>query len=149
MEKFEPTAYTLECVATGREFEDTGWMLSDPQCKEPSLIRARYARKQIEVKPAEWGLYRFADWMPVRRMLKEKWQMWEQAGVLASEMECATLFLTAAVRRVRAGAVLLVCNNHAWDRPQQPVEEDFDVGPMLQTAVEALKLLIAEDNGSC
>lgn len=89
------------------------------------------------------------DSMPVRRMLKEKWQMWEQAGVLASEMECATLFLTAAVRRVRAGAVLLVCNNHAWDRPQQPVEEDFDVGPMLQTAVEALKLLIAEDNGNC
>ena len=70
MEKFEPTSYTLECVATGRQFEDAGWILSDPQCKEPSLIRARYAKKQLEVKPAEWGLYRFADWMPVRRMLK-------------------------------------------------------------------------------
>ena len=55
MEKFVPTSYTLECVATGREFEDTGWMLSDPQCKEPSLIRARYAKKQLEVKPANGG----------------------------------------------------------------------------------------------
>ena len=52
-------------MATGREFEDSGWALADPQCKEPSLIRARYAKKQIEVKPAEWGLYRYADWIPV------------------------------------------------------------------------------------
>ena len=22
------------------------------------------------MKPAEWGLYRYADWLPVRRMLK-------------------------------------------------------------------------------
>ena len=36
MKDFTPTSYTLECVATGREFEDTGWMLSDPQCKTPS-----------------------------------------------------------------------------------------------------------------
>ena len=70
MENFTPTPYTLECVATGREFEDAGWMLADPQCKEPSLVRTKYARKQIDVKPADWGLYRFSDWMPVRRILK-------------------------------------------------------------------------------
>ena len=70
MKDFTPTPYTLECVATGREFEDAGWMLADPQCKEPSLVRAKYARKQIDVKPADWGLYRFSDWMPVRRILK-------------------------------------------------------------------------------
>ena len=35
MKDFTPTSYTLECVATGREFEDTGWMLADPQYKEP------------------------------------------------------------------------------------------------------------------
>ena len=70
MENFTPTPYTLECVATGREFEDAGWMLADPQCKEPSLVRTKYARKQIDVKPADWGLDRFSDWMPVRRILK-------------------------------------------------------------------------------
>ena len=46
MENFTPTPYTLECVATGREFEDAGWMLADPQCKEPSLVRTKYARKR-------------------------------------------------------------------------------------------------------
>ena len=70
MEHFTPTDYTLECVATGREFPDEGWMLADPQCKEPSLVRARYARKRLEVKSDEYGLYKFCDWMPVRRILK-------------------------------------------------------------------------------
>ena len=70
MKDFTPTPYTLECVATGREFEDTGWMLADPQCKTPSLVRAKYARRQLEVKPDEYGFYKFCDWLPVRRMLK-------------------------------------------------------------------------------
>lgn len=70
MKDFTPTSYTLECVATGREFEDTGWMLADPQCKTPSLVRAKYARRQLEVKPDEYGFYKFCDWLPVRRMLK-------------------------------------------------------------------------------
>ena len=58
MKDFTPTPYTLECVATGREFEDTGWMLADPQCKTPSLVRAKYARRQLEVKPDEYGFYK-------------------------------------------------------------------------------------------
>ena len=70
MEKFVPTSYTLECVATGREFEDEGWTLEDRACKTPSLVRARYAKKQIEVRSDECGLYKFADWLPVKRMLK-------------------------------------------------------------------------------
>lgn len=70
MENFTPTAYTLECVATGREFEDDGWSLADPACETPSLVRARYACRQIEVRSDEYGLYKFCDWMPVRRLLK-------------------------------------------------------------------------------
>ena len=70
MEKFTPTSYTLECVASGREFDDEGWVLEDRACKSPSLVRAKYAKKQIEVKSDKFGLYKFADWLPVRRMLK-------------------------------------------------------------------------------
>lgn len=70
MKSFTPTRYILGTVATGRRFEDSGWMLSDPECKEPSLIRAIYEKKQIEFGPESWGIYKFADWMPVRRMLR-------------------------------------------------------------------------------
>lgn len=70
MENFTPTAYTLECVATGNEFEDTGWLLADRSCETPSLIRARYAKRQIELRSDEYGLYKFCDWLPVKRLLK-------------------------------------------------------------------------------
>ena len=66
---FTPTKYQLETLATGRRFEDSGWVLSDPQCSEASLIRAIYEKKQIEFGPEERGIYKFADWMPVKRML--------------------------------------------------------------------------------
>lgn len=62
--------YLLQNHATGRIFEDTGWLLSDPMCKGPSLIRALYRKKQIEYQDVDKGLYRFADWLPVNRMLK-------------------------------------------------------------------------------
>jgi len=70
MENFKPTKYTLKCVATGREFDDSGWILDDAECKAPSLVRAQYEKKQIEVKPDSYGLYKFCDWLPVKRMLK-------------------------------------------------------------------------------
>ncbi len=70
MESFNATRYILHNVATGREFEDTGWLLDDPEGESPSLIRARYAHKQIHPKEDRYGLYRFADWLPIVRMLK-------------------------------------------------------------------------------
>lgn len=70
MENFKPTKYTMTCVATGREFDDAGWILDDAECKTPSLVRAKYEKKQIEVKPESYGFYKFCDWLPVKRMLK-------------------------------------------------------------------------------
>ena len=70
MEEFKPTQYTLQCVATGREFEDTGWVLDDKECKSPSLVHAIYAKKQIEVRDNSYGFYKFADWLPISRMLE-------------------------------------------------------------------------------
>ncbi len=70
MKEFKPTKYTLECVATGREFEDSGWMMEDGQCNTPSLIRAKYENKKLELGDKEAGLYKFADWLPIKRTLK-------------------------------------------------------------------------------
>jgi cysteate synthase len=56
-------------VATGRRFDDAGWMLEDRTCGTPSLVRAVYAKKQLEVKDDGYGLYKFHDWRPIRRML--------------------------------------------------------------------------------
>ena len=70
MEKFTPTEYTLLCVASGHEFQDEGWTLADRECQCPSLVRAQYAKKQLEVKDDAYGLYKFCDWLPVHHLLK-------------------------------------------------------------------------------
>ena len=70
MKDFKPTAYTLQCVATERTFEDTGWVLEDKECTEPSLVRAIYDKKELELKGEEWGFYTFCDWLPISRVLK-------------------------------------------------------------------------------
>lgn len=70
MSEFKPTRYTLSSVKTGKCFEETGWSLDAPGETEPTLIRAMYEKKQIDVKDASCGLFRFADWLPVNREIK-------------------------------------------------------------------------------
>ena len=46
------------------------------------------------------------DSMPGSARLHERWEAWRKAGVMASEMETAALFVIASIRGVRAGAVM-------------------------------------------
>ena len=66
-----PTKYQLQTVATGRIFSDEGWTLDDKQCDKPSMVRPVYEKKQLDVKEeACLGLYRYADWLPIKTMLQ-------------------------------------------------------------------------------
>lgn len=67
---FKPTKYNLVCCATGRRFEDKGWLLADPECQCASLVRAEYEVKQYNPRTELDGFYRFADWLPIRRTLE-------------------------------------------------------------------------------
>jgi len=68
---FIPTKYQLQTVATGRVFNDEGWTLDDKQCDKPSMVRPIYEKKQLYVREGkDLGLYRYADWLPIKRMLQ-------------------------------------------------------------------------------
>ena len=68
---FAKTRYQLKSVKTGNIFEDSGWSLDAPLGEtEPTLIRPIYEKKQLDIKDDSWGLYKFADWLPVSRILK-------------------------------------------------------------------------------
>lgn len=69
-EEFKPTEYILESVNTGKQFKDEGWTLEAPEENDPTLIRAIYQKKQIDVKDSSHGIYRFADWLPIHKTLK-------------------------------------------------------------------------------
>lgn len=68
--RFNKTKYHLLNVSNGHEFEDKGWTLTDPESKTPSLIRAVYENRTFNPRPELKGIYRYADWMPVKRTLK-------------------------------------------------------------------------------
>ena len=63
------TQYKLRNLATGREFNDEGWTLNDPAYDKPSLIRADYTEKQLNLRDSSLGIYRFSGWLPVNRFL--------------------------------------------------------------------------------
>lgn len=70
MIEFSPTKYKLQSLHTGEIFEDKGWTLDDPTSDQPGLIRTIYEKKQLDLKMHWEGIYRFADWLPIQRMLK-------------------------------------------------------------------------------
>lgn len=83
--------------------------------------------------------------MPVSAELEQKWNAWLKCGALASEMESATLFIVAAVRRVRIGTILLVLGNQTRRAMGLEDIQVHDTGACVQTAVDALRRLIAAD----
>lgn len=71
MMNITPTKYQLHTVATGRIFSDEGWTLDDKQCDKPSMVRPVYEKKQLIVREGkDLGLYRYADWLPIKTMLQ-------------------------------------------------------------------------------
>ena len=66
----KPTEYMLQSLTTGEQFEDTGWLLDAPGEDKPALIRAVYKEKQLNLREESNGLYKFACWLPIGRMLK-------------------------------------------------------------------------------
>ena len=111
MDNFKATEYTLESVATGREFEDSGWVLDDTQSKTPTLVRAKYAKSQIEVGDESMGLYKFADWLPVRRMLKgSSAPVTYQSAGLAQHLGLENLYITFSGYYPTIGATMKSCS---------------------------------------
>ena len=111
MKEFKPTDYTLECVATGREFADEGWTLSDRECKKPSLVRTKYAVKQIDVKPDSFGLYKFCDWLPVKHMLKgSSAPVTYKSKNLAAHLGLKNLYITFNGYNPAIGANMTTCS---------------------------------------
>lgn len=88
------------------------------------------------------------DRMPVSGELKAKWEAWKRLGVLASEMEAATLFTVGATLGIATGAVFCTVWNQerfllGLDRPE---DEVHNTEKAIATAVEAIKIMIADSS---
>lgn len=84
---------------------------------------------------------------PVYYELLQKWESWKRLGVKASEMESAATFVVAAALKCRCGS----CFHTVWNQEREKAGLDQrmseNTASAVQTAVEAIKLLIAQDKG--
>ena len=85
------------------------------------------------------------DRMPVAAQLKANWEAGVRYGCLAAEMECATLFVAGQVRRVRTGGVVGVVNTAGAEAEMPDDVKALPIDTTIDTAVDALRLLIARD----
>jgi cysteate synthase len=65
--------YTLQCLACGKEYKDSekGFLLTCPEDHSPALLRAQYVQKIFEIRQELPGIFRFANWLPARRILDD------------------------------------------------------------------------------
>lgn len=115
-----------------------------------SLVQAaknlgyEYHAGVVQCKDSFYGQHN-PERMPVNYELLNKWEAWKKMGCLASEMESAALFIAGSFLRVKTGSVFLTVANQEREKQnlENPVVHDTDKA--IKTAIEALKLLIAND----
>ncbi len=83
--------------------------------------------------------------MPTAARLSERWDAWRKSGVLVSEMECATLFTVAALRGMRAGAILLCVNEPPYVESTSAIEE-LPIEDLVKAAIATVRRLINLDH---
>ncbi len=109
--KFKPTKYQLMNVADGRLLQDEGWTLADPQAQSPSLVRAVYENRRFTPRDDLDGLYRYAEWLPIRRTLKKSGApvTYHSKG-LGQYLGLDNLFITFSGYHPEIGAMMATCS---------------------------------------
>ncbi|MCL2073563.1 MAG: cysteate synthase [Marinilabiliaceae bacterium] len=106
-----PTHYILQSVKSGQEFMDSGWSLDAPDEKEPTLVRAIYEEVQMTPKDNSFGLFRFADWLPINRFLEgSSPPITYKSKGLAKELGLSNLYITFSGYFPEIGATMPTCS---------------------------------------
>ncbi len=105
------TNYKLQTFATGNLFDDTGWVLNDPEYTKPSLIRAVYENIQLNIESKLPGLFRFSEWLPVNRILENSSAPVTYRSVeLAQHLGLNNLFICFSGYWPKKGALMTTCS---------------------------------------
>lgn len=106
-----PTPYQLSSLLTGKIFTDTGWMLDAPGEERPSLLQSVYEKAKLEVKDDAFGLYKFADWLPLRRALEgSSAPVTFKSEKFAGKLGLENLYITFSGWWPEKGATMRTCS---------------------------------------
>lgn len=109
--EFKPTQYTLQSVKTGNTVEENGWTLEASGEKEPTLVRTNYEQKQISIKESSYGIFRFADWLPIHRIVNGSSAPVTYKSIgLAQYLGLDNLYVTFSGYWPEKGAMMRTCS---------------------------------------
>jgi cysteate synthase len=62
--------YTLKCLGCGKSHQESsdGFLLRCEEDHSPAFLRAEYTEKQLTIIDGNPGIFRYKDWLPVRRV---------------------------------------------------------------------------------
>jgi len=108
---FERTKYFLQSVKTGQIFPESGWTLDAPGETIPTLIRTIYENRLLTVRNDLPGLYKFADWLPIVRILQgSAAPVTYRSEKLARELGLDNLWITFNGYWPEKGALMSTCS---------------------------------------
>ncbi len=108
---FSKTSYRLQSIKTGKIFNDQGWTLDAPGESEPTLIRSIFEKPRLELNDDSWGLYKFADWLPIGRTLDgSAAPITYRSRKLAGELGLKNLWITFSGYWPEKGAGMSTCS---------------------------------------
>ncbi|MBR4445972.1 MAG: uridine phosphorylase [Solobacterium sp.] len=108
-------------------------------------LNAPYHTGVVQCKDAFYGQHR-PETLPNGEELIRKWNAWVAMGCKASEMESAALFIVASYLHVRCGTILLAVANQERAKAGLPNPQVHDTDLAIRAAIEAVKVLIEQDN---
>jgi cysteate synthase len=109
--QLDKTKYILQSLVSGKTFNDSGWMLEMPNETAPGLIRAIYPKKQLEVKDNGYGIYKFANWLPIGRLLEgSSAPVTYKSEALAEELGLENLYITFSGYWPEIEAMMTTCS---------------------------------------
>lgn len=105
------TEYSLQSVRTGEIYNDTGWMLEASNETVPTLIRAIYKNKKLDLLPDSYGIYKFANWLPIVRMLEGSYSpITYKSQYLAKKLGLNNLYITFSGYWPEKGIKMRTCS---------------------------------------
>ena len=84
--------------------------------------------------------------MPMTERLREELSLWRRAGVVANDMESASILVVSALRGYRAGVILLCVDE--LDAGEINHVDPVYMDRMLTVAVDAIRRLVEKDRAS-
>jgi cysteate synthase len=111
LNNISPTVYKLESLLSGETFEDSGWILEAPGENSPTLIRSIYEKKQLTLKDDTYGIYKFADWLPLKKILDHSASpITYKSDGLAKVLGLSDLYITFSGYWPEKGAMMKSCS---------------------------------------